>query len=242
MHRQYNDKFYRYQEGVSLSSAKEIVPIVMERLGRPNSVLDLGCGRGAWLSVFREHGTDKITGVDGNYVNKEKLLIEKKDFIGYDLQKPLNLEKKYDLAMSVEVAEHIPAEYANIFVQNLCSHSDVVLFSAAIPDQGGRNHVNEQYPSYWAELFGREGYICFDILRPAMWKNKGIQTSYRQNIMLYARNTSSAAKRLGGGKPPEYPPLDVIHPDLFKHPSWLLRIQWRIIKTLMPTTFRRIKQ
>ena len=93
--------------------------------------------------------------------------------------------KPFDIAQSLEVAEHLYEQYASNFIQLLTSLSDIVLFSAAIPYQGGTHHVNEQPPGYWVKLFAERDYQCFDILRLKLWQNQDIEAWYRQNIFLY---------------------------------------------------------
>ena len=158
----YDKRFYDDQVKGSTSSAREIVPIIT-RILNPLSVIDIGCGTGAWLSVFRENGVKDIMGVDGHYVGSEVLLINKEHFKPHNLEEPLNVQKQYDLAISLEVAEHIDPKKADSFVQTLTELSPVVLFSAAIPHQWGKHHVNEQWPGYWKAKFFEKG-ICHDRL------------------------------------------------------------------------------
>ena len=153
----YDEKFFRNLEKGSLQSAKEIVPLVVRFL-QPASVVDVGCGTGAWLSVFKEQGIRDILGVDGDYVNLDSMFIPKEAFQPHDLTRPLKINRKFDLVVSLEVAEHLPSNCAETFVESLTGLGSVVIFSAAIPYQGGQNHVNEQWQDYWKKLFNR---ICF---------------------------------------------------------------------------------
>ncbi|WP_256360400.1 class I SAM-dependent methyltransferase [Methylomonas koyamae] len=178
----YNDRFYDNQSTGSLKSAKAIVPIINEILS-PQSVVDLGCGIGTWLSAFIEMGIDDILGIDGPYVEKNKLLINEANFLAADLEKPILLDRKFDLAISLEVAEHIPDIAANTFVSSLTSLSDVIIFSAALPYQGGENHINEQWPEYWSDKFVAAGYTPIDYLRLKLWNDSDIEFWYRQNIL-----------------------------------------------------------
>jgi 2-polyprenyl-3-methyl-5-hydroxy-6-metoxy-1,4-benzoquinol methylase len=101
----------------------------------PQSVLDLGCGQGAWLRAFEEHGVESIRGFDGDYVDRSALLIAPSAFSTIDLTSPMTIEGHYDLALCLEVGEHIAAKHARRLVQTLTSLAPVVLFSAAIPGQ-----------------------------------------------------------------------------------------------------------
>ena len=133
-------------------SAKEVVPHILELL-RPESVVDVGCGVGSWLAVFREHGIEAFLGVDGAYVDGDLLQIPLEKFLPPDLSKPLQLDRRFDLAVSLEVAEHLPEECAATFVASLVALAPVVAFSAAISHQGGHQNVNEQWP-------GHGGHAC----------------------------------------------------------------------------------
>ena len=157
----YTDRFYEVDLAGSFRSAQRIVPLLRSLID-PRSVLDVGCGNGAFLKAFSLAGVADILGVDGDYVPRERLLIDMANFRPTDLAKPLALGRRFDLVMSLEVAEHLPAAAAPSFVRSLVEHGDVVFFSAAVPGQRGANHVNEQWPSYWAKLFAAHG------MRPAV--------------------------------------------------------------------------
>ncbi|WP_165929408.1 class I SAM-dependent methyltransferase [Flavobacterium rhamnosiphilum] len=185
---------YVHEEIVhNFKAANEVVPFIVNLLD-PKSVVDVGCGIGTWLKVFRDNGINDILGVDGDYVDKKLLKISVENFIDFDLEKLYKSEKKYDLAISLEVAEHLSFESSDIFVKTLCDLSDTIIFSAAIPDQGGQNHINEQEPKYWIEKFENEGFRLFDILRPVFWDNQNVDSWYRQNMLLFTKNVDLKAK------------------------------------------------
>jgi hypothetical protein len=148
-------------------------------------VVDVGCGTGAWLSVFREHGITDMLGLDGPYVSPAQLLIPLECFRARDLAKPFNVDGFFDLAISLEVAEHLPEASASTFVSALCRAAPVVLFSAAVPGQGGVNHLNEQWPEYWRRLFALQGYRMFDPIRSQIWHDERVSLWYRQNMFLF---------------------------------------------------------
>lgn len=180
----YSKHFYKEQSRGSFSSAKVVVPLVINLLN-PCSVVDIGCGVGTWLSVFRKMGVDGILGLDGKWVDQKMLQIPSRNFCTCDLTVPQHLNIKFDLAMSVEVAEHLPESAASIFVKTLTSLSNVVLFAAAVPGQAGLNHINCQWPEYWANLFNENGYVPVDTIRSKIWNEDGVEYWYRQNIILY---------------------------------------------------------
>jgi len=72
-------------------------------------------------------------------------------------------------------------------VENLVNLSDIILFSAAIPNQGGDRHVNEQWPSYWVKKFKERGYVAIDPIRGAMEKIQAVQPFYIQNLLIYVK-------------------------------------------------------
>lgn len=183
----YSKKFYENIRQGARKSANEIVPIIL-KLVQPKNVIDVGCGTGTWLAVFKEHGIDDVWGVDGNWVDKELLEIPKERFLEADLSEPFRLEKKFDLVVSLEVAEHLPSQSAGTFIESLTNLGLVVIFSAAIPFQDGFNHINEQWPIYWVHYFNDQGFQVIDCLRNKIWKNNNIQWWYIQNILMFARN------------------------------------------------------
>jgi len=182
----YNTKFFESQSEGSYQSAKIINKIIIEKL-HPKSVVDIGCGVGTFLRSFKELGVRDILGLDGPWIKKEMLQIPKEDFIEKDLSKPFSLDKKYDLAISLEVAEHLTKESAEGFVKSLCSISDFVVFSAATKGQDGHFHCNEQFLDYWADLFAKQGYVAIDNIRPQIWNNPSVEFWYSQNIILFVK-------------------------------------------------------
>jgi SAM-dependent methyltransferase len=183
----YNDNFHNVHFQNSINSAKELIPLFLSYF-KPKSVLDIGCGLGTWLSVFEQNQCE-IFGIDGDYVNAKDLVINQDKFKACDLNVAYNLEKKFDLTISLEVAEHIFPDNARTFINSLCLHSDIVLFSAAVPGQEGTLHYNEQYNEYWIELFSKNGYQCIDFLRHKIWNNNKISWWYRQNILIFIKQT-----------------------------------------------------
>ena len=181
----YTDDFYRDLQEGARRSARVIVPLVLELL-QPRHVIDVGCGLGTWLSVFKECGVEDIWGVDGDHVDKTMIEIPEERFLSFDLKQPLHIERQFDLVVSLEVAEHLPEACAEAFVGSLTGLGPIVLFAAAIPFQGGTHHVNEQWPEYWADLFQQKGYVAIDCLRRKIWKNENVEWWYAQNVLIFA--------------------------------------------------------
>lgn len=180
-----DDLRYIHNEAIhNFMAAKEVVPFIIDLLN-PKSVADIGCGTGTWLKIFQDEGVENLLGIDGHYVDKNLLKIDLEKFVDFDLERLYISETKFELAISLEVAEHLSVESADIFIQTLTSFSDTIIFSAAIPNQGGQNHINEQEPKYWIRKFEDNGFKVFDILRPVFWENENIDSWYRQNILLF---------------------------------------------------------
>ncbi len=188
----YDETYHAQLERIALESARVVVPILLRHV-RPASVLDVGCGNGAWLKVFQENGVATVRGVDGASVNPARLLIDRECFQALDLCRPFELEGRYDLACCLEVAEHLPHKLGPTLIRNLTRAAPLVLFSAAVPGQGGTHHVNEQWPAYWRAEFARHGFQRLDPLRREILHDQRVAWWYRQNLFLYASAEALAA-------------------------------------------------
>lgn len=228
----YNSKFYR-QLASAQESARDILPLVLDVV-KPASVIDIGCGTGNWLLVAHELGVRDILGIDGPWV-KAQLAIPPENFVEHDLSTPLKLDRRFDLALSLEVAEHLPASAAQVFVQSLCDAADVVVFSAAIPGQGGRHHINERWPAYWAELFADLRYDCYDFLRPKIWTNSRITWHYAQNSLIFGR----AGFRHPFGEPTT--PLPLVHPVLWSSQVNRMKSPGKLLESLPKAILASVK-
>jgi SAM-dependent methyltransferase len=184
----YDDKFFDYIEIKGRRSAEVIIELVLRNL-HISSVLDVGCGRGAWIDEWRRAGVEDIFGVDGFYVDPNRLAVPAKYVAAFDLSKPLRLNRRFDLVQSLEVAEHISASEADSFVDSLVAHGDIIMFSAAVPGQGGEFHVNEQPYEYWREKFTRRDFVLVDFIRPNIDAARQIEPWYRYNTLLFVHKS-----------------------------------------------------
>ena len=187
----YDAAFYADQADGSLRSARAVAPLVMD-LVRPTSVVDVGCGLGTWLAAFAELGVADVLGVDGGYVDRAKLKVPADRFRPVDLTRPPALGRTFDLAVCLEVAEHLPPAAAAGLVGLLTDAAPAVLFSAAAPGQGGTDHVNERWPGYWRGLFADRGFARLDPVRPRVWRDRRVEWWYQQNVFLFVREATLA--------------------------------------------------
>jgi SAM-dependent methyltransferase len=206
----YDAAFFDGVSSTARRSAEQIIPALLA-ITPVTSVLDIGCGVGAWTSAFVDCGVGDVVGVDGDYVDRRSLMIPESCFQAHDLTRPLDLRRRFDVVVCLEVAEHIPPDAAGTLVDSVTAHSDFVLFSAAVPGQGGTHHVNERWPSYWRDLFALHGFEVFDLLRTHFWDDERIGFWYRQNLLLFAKGAPADQLR---DSPMLAPPLDIAHPDL----------------------------
>lgn len=189
----YKVDFFDFVDRSSGRSANALLPLVFGEF-EVGSILDVGCGRGIWLSVWRQLGIQDIQGVDGTYVDQSQLHIATETFKALDISAPFSLGRVFDLVQCLEVAEHVEESRSSVLIDNLVSHGDLILFSAAIPGQGGEHHVNEQPLGYWVERFRQRKYEAYDCVRPLVSTRSDIEPWYRYNTLVFA--TSVGAARL----------------------------------------------
>ncbi len=187
----YNDTFFDYIDHGARRSAQRLVGVLHEWL-KPSTVLDLGCGRGVWLDEWTKAGASDVLGVDGAYVDSARLAIPATRFHAGDLTKPLDLNRRFDLAQSLEVGEHLPTEASDALVDSLTEAADYVLFSAAVVGQGGEFHVNEQPLAFWQEKFAERAFRAYDCLRPHLKTMRDVEPWYRYNAVLYVKCSAQA--------------------------------------------------
>lgn len=228
----YDANFYKRRHDATTYAATTVLKRVADYLPSLNSAVDYGCGSGTWLATLAEqHGTKDVLGFDGSWVAREHLRIPEERFVETNLNAPPPLQHRVDLAITLEVAEHLFADSAADFVKTLCDASDFILFSAAVPGQGGQHHVNEQWPDYWGDLFKARGYRMIDCLRGAIWNDADIAYWYRQNLFLVVNES-----RLGELAPAAFEiprPLALVHPDLYlerRDESRSVKGAWKLLR------------
>ena len=223
----YTHDFFKGRQARTAQAAARIIPHVLDLI-QPSSVIDIGCGTGEFLASFRQHGVDDIQGIDGSYVERDLLVIPQECFTPFDLSQPFAFDRGYDLAVCLEVAEHLLPRSAAQFIASLTRLAPVILFSAAIPYQGGNGHLNEQWPDYWADLFKQHGYVPVDALRRRIWNDREIPFWYRQNILIFcsgaALDANAALAQAHQATQPDA--LSLVHPE------WYLECNTKYLRLL----------
>lgn len=204
----YDSAFYSDQEDGSRVSAKIVLSQLFERVGTPTSAIDIGCGVGTWAAELLEQGVSKVVGVDGDYVPRDRLYIPRDNFFACDLNlELLKFDKKFDFCICLEVAEHLNPERADSFIAEILNMSTSVLFSAAIPGQGGTHHINEQWQSYWVNKFNSQGFFAEFDIRSLVWESENVEFWYKQNMFFFSKKTLENRIDI----------IDVVHPEMFKY-------------------------
>jgi SAM-dependent methyltransferase len=226
----YGTAFQQYAAEQAQRSAEAVVPLILEVLDS-RSVLDVGCGNGMWLKWYQSHGVAEVIGIDGDYVAPETLLIPRERFRALDICVPFDLERRFDLVQCLEVAEHIRPEASRTLVASLTTHGHHVLFSAAVPGQGGENHLNERSYEFWRQLFAERGYVPFDFVRPLLQHRPEVAYWYRYNTILYIHESvvPNLPARLLQARVPVGVPIPDVSPLAFQLRKTILRLTPRAI-------------
>ena len=226
----YEKNYFTSRRNLSLTSAEKTLHH-LKKFYDFSSVVDFGCGTGTWLKGCQDIGCKDILGLD-DYAEETLLEIPQENFLRKNIGQPVKLQKKYDLAISLEAAEHIAMDFSENIVKNLVQASDVILFSAALPGQGGTNHVNEQPPNFWAEEFNRHNFLQYDFLRSLIWEENEVAWWYKQNIFLYIKEDSQkniAIPALGNDLSFKH----IVHPDCLNSRIQELDLDNASIKNLL---------
>jgi SAM-dependent methyltransferase len=220
------------QEAANLRSAE----IVLSRLWsyvRPRSILDVGCGLGSWLAAARERGVQDLAGIEGPWFEPPGGTATTA-VVRCDLEQGFALRRRFDLAICLEVVEHLSPAGGARLLDSIVQHADIVMFSAAVPHQGGRHHVNEQPLDHWAEEFRRRGLSVHDFLRADIWDDRDVLAWLRQNVVVFARRETLGMPPWIRRPPANRGPMSVIHPELYTarmtELDRILRLQRRLIE------------
>jgi SAM-dependent methyltransferase len=195
-------------------SARKLFRILLQYT-RPGSILDVGCGFGAFLAEAQDLGIPDLWGIEGPWIDLEQMLTDAERTTILDLEQGFSLGRRFDLVICTEVAEHVSEASAGSLIRSLVEHSDLVLFSAAIPLQGGHYHINEQFPDYWAEHFAVHGFRAIDLFRPRIWKDPEVLWWLRQNALLFAGPRALQANGKLAAALSSETILSIVHPAVY---------------------------
>lgn len=205
----YEKSMFIDRHETSFESAKVVLKLMKHEFPYIDRILDVGCGVGTFLKTAKDMGISFTQGMDGPWIDSELLQIPQSDFLEVDLNDLPGLKERFDLVICLEVAEHLLENSAEALVKFLTDHAEIVLFSAAVPGQGGNHHINERWQSYWAGIFLKFGFQPVDIIRPKIWENPNISYWYKQNTLVYVSSTRILEKL------PTNVTLDIVHPDMY---------------------------
>lgn len=222
------------------ASAEVVVPLVIGLVG-PSTVIDVGCGTGLWLREFKRRGVRDVLGIDFCQIPDEEIVLEPEEFVRRDLALTLCLDRHFDLALCLEVAEHLPEPVADRFVADLTRLAPVIVFSAAVPHQGGVGHVNEQWPEYWAEKFLARSYVAADAIRSRIWTHPAVDFWYAQNLLLFVAADELERNEIVRAAAESTDPLALarVHPSLYLASVEAARHPWKTLTSRTSTAIRR---
>lgn len=187
----FDTRYYEQLKDSCEKSARAVVPKLVQLIN-PKSVVDVGCGPGFWLAEFGSHGVEDLLGIDGEWIPEQLLKISSDRILKHDLVEPLELSKRFDLVVCLEVAEHFPASAADQLVETLTRLGPVILFSAAIPGQGGVHHINEQPPEWWERKFKARGFQRVKGFGEKFAGDQNVSWWYQRNMVFYVREGTLA--------------------------------------------------
>ena len=213
----YDDLHHRQilEERTNHYSAATILGLLFRHI-KPVSICDIGCGIGIWLRVANELDVKDTFGIEGPWLDRSLLCVPQETISIVDFEQPFALGRRFDLLICVEVAEHLSNAAAAGFVGSLANHSDLVLFSAAIPFQGGHHHLNERYLDYWEGLFLEHDFVPVDFIRREIWKDSSIHWWLRQNILVFAKSKLATEGGPLAGLRERNGPLSIVHPEVYQ--------------------------
>lgn len=178
--------YYASFANSSLEFGKQISNILQNEIDI-KTVCDFGSGTCEFVYGFTDQKKNFVAIDNHNEKIKDKFLNNKNIFHKLDITKKIDLNKKFDCCVCLEVLEHIENRKTDIVIDNLIRHSDFILFSSAQIGQGGLNHINEQHLDYWINKFLYKNYYCFDYIRPRIIKKK-IPYYFKSNTLIFINN------------------------------------------------------
>jgi SAM-dependent methyltransferase len=219
------------EEADTRHSASQILTMLGQYV-TPKSLLDVGCGLGVWLKVAMDLGMNDVLGLEGPWIEGSELAVPAERIMRLDLERPFSLGRRFDVVICSEVAEHLPESAAGGLIDSLVAHGNYILFSAAIPHQGGHHHVNEQFLTYWIDHFARHDYVVLDLFRARIWTDRSIFWWLRQNLVLFVRRSVAEANPTLRDELKVERPVAIIHPIVYLQRLGIARQQAPLIDLL----------
>ena len=179
----YDKNFYEKHECYYKKAVTNFTNYMLENF-EFDSICDIGCGTGEFLSQLQ--GTKDVLGIDFSVGASECLVLDRAKYLDADVTKPLNLNRTFDVVVSLEVFEHIFKELEDVYLDNIDSLSPkYLILSCAVPRQWGRHHVNPREPEYVIETLLKRGYEV-DVERTEKFKCiKKLAAFYRKNTHVF---------------------------------------------------------
>jgi SAM-dependent methyltransferase len=202
----YSKNFYLELAKTSDKSANVLAPLLIKKF-HPFSVVDFGCGTGSFCKAFIANGITDVLGIEGEWILEVPAMMTEKWLKIQDLKSPISLQKRFDLAICLEVAEHLPPDSSRLLINSLVKASDRIAFSAAIPGQSGTEHINLQFPDFWGKLFEEHEYFLEWDPRNEIWNTKGLAPWYKQNLLIFHKRTPELSIYIA--------PETRFHPEIF---------------------------
>ena len=205
---QYDNAFFGDAYDSSFRSAVAMLGSLNQAL-EFKTVVDIGAGVGAWSRAAIELNKEVLS-IDGNWVQEIPGKFELLKYSFQNLNEPINTDSIYDLAICLEVAEHLSPVRSEGLISDLCGLAPVVMFGAALPRQGGAGHINCRPHSFWINLFAENNYKAIDFFRPQFWYDGQVGPWYSQNTYLFVKN--ERASEFSNFHTPSL--VDVYHPKV----------------------------
>ncbi len=187
----YNAEYYAETVAEAATASADVMASSIVSDLAPNAVFDVGCGTGALLAALGRLGCPGF-GVEYSkaalrYCREQNLDVTRFDIENDRYENP----RDFDVAVSMEVAEHIPESRADRYLDLLAGAGRAVVFTAAPPGQGGNDHVNERPAAYWIAKFADRGFQLNDELTRSWhdhWRrSEHVRSWYYQNLMVFRR-------------------------------------------------------
>jgi hypothetical protein len=185
----YNSKYFKQQ--IFNCDYRLIAEAIVQQYN-PQSVIEFGCGKGDLSRAFASMGLS-VFAFDGyanpDFYELENITFAKVDFNGTLALKThlAALKRKFDVAICLEVAEHLDPSVSSELIEVITSVSDVVIFSAAVPGQGGDGHINCRSREFWYDQFTKNNFEIADTIRVRLRGKDDVAVWYRLNVIDYVK-------------------------------------------------------